>query len=137
MDDVQVEEYAQNTLLINEIYAKRYNYAFIYGRPSTNEIHSSRRHVSWHKLRLALQVLEDNAFDYVMWMDLDAIFHNHWIRIEDIIAERPEADFYICTNNEEDLSQFPLGRVDKRIVVNCGVWIVSLLIDIFVVSRKK
>lgn len=135
-DEQAVEDYAPNTLLINEIYAKRYNYAFIYGRPSTSEIRSSRRHVSWHKLRLALQVLEDNTFDYVMWMDLDAIFHNHWIRIEEMIAERPGADFYICTNNKEDLSNFPLGRVDRRIVVNCGVWIVSQLSDNLVVSSS-
>jgi hypothetical protein len=54
------------------------------------------RHPVWSAIALPLALLETGEYDYVMWMDCDAMFIDLTRTVEDLLALYPEdtADFY-------------------------------------------
>mmetsp|Transcript_26268 Transcript_26268/g.83967 ORF Transcript_26268/g.83967 Transcript_26268/m.83967 type:complete len:381 (-) Transcript_26268:265-1407(-) len=65
-------------------YAARHGYRLI----DASKLISKKRPTSWSKVIAVRRALKD--FDWVMWMDADAIFTNPTVRIEDILPPRPE-----------------------------------------------
>lgn len=76
-------------ILNKQHYCKLYNYTFV----NYNE-RLSKRHCPWDKIQCLIKTL--NWFDYVVWMDADAVFNNTDIRFEDIINEHTDKDLLIC-----------------------------------------
>jgi len=76
-------------ILNKEYYCKKHNYTFV----NFNE-RLSKRHAPWDKIQCILKVL--NWFDYVIWMDADAVFNNTNICFENIINEHLDKDLLIC-----------------------------------------
>ena len=97
------------SILNKQQYCKRHNYTFV----NFNE-RFSKRHCPWDKIQCLLKTI--NWFDYVIWIDADAIFNNQDICFEDIINEHPNEDLLICKDpcyTEER----------KHCMVNTGVMI--------------
>jgi hypothetical protein len=85
------------SILNKQHYCKKHNYTFV----NYNE-RLSKRHCPWDKIQCLIKTI--SWFDYVVWIDADAVFNNQTIRFEDIINEHPEKDLLICKDpcyNEE------------------------------------
>lgn len=90
-------------------YCEKYNldYRFYLGR-------ASKRHAQWDKIQCVMQNLAE--YDYVVWVDSDAIFNNFNINILDIINQNLEYDALFCS----DVCYSP-GQ--NHLLVNTGVMI--------------
>ncbi len=125
--DFHSADYNSLAAAINYEYAKKHGYTFIYFRPYLHnknalELHNCLnpktnrpRHASWSKLlstHLALQW----AYDYVVYIDSDCIFHNHSIRLEDYIQPYQDKSVLFLKNypwSEKDpCAGFILCKVD-------------------------
>jgi len=81
-------------------YAKRYGYNIHFQTDVHGDAGFDRfgkpRHPVWTAIGLPLRLLETGNYDYVMWMDCDALFMNKSVRIEDLIERySPGRDLYI------------------------------------------
>lgn len=76
-----IRRYSQYTFDINRSYCERQGYTYI----QYNDVLDHSRPASWSKI-LALKRHLDQ-FDWIMWIDADAIFFNHDTRIEERIDE--------------------------------------------------
>lgn len=77
------------------------------------------RHPVWSALALPLRLLETDAFDYVMWMDCDALFIDQDRKIEEIIRMQPRKDLYISEDGR--------GLSGGNWIVRNSQWSKSLL----------
>jgi hypothetical protein len=101
-------DYMENAILNKQYYCKKYNYKLI---NFTERL--SKRHCPWDKIQCLLKTL--NWFDYVMWIDADAIFNNLSISIENIINEHNDKDLLICKD--------PCYNPEACLTINAGVMI--------------
>ena len=79
----------QESLLNKKKYCDAHNldYKFFYGRLSS-------RHAQWDKIQAVLQVLP--RYDYVVWIDTDAVFNNFNTSLLGLITENPSYDGLFC-----------------------------------------
>jgi len=68
-----IESYTKFTFSINKRYAENNNYKFI----KYDDVLDNTRPPAWSKI-LALQN-NINKYDWLLWIDADAIFNNHWL----------------------------------------------------------
>jgi hypothetical protein len=76
-----ISEYSRYSFDINKAYCEKHGYTYI----QYNDVIDSSRPPSWSKI-LAIKD-QMSHFDWIMWIDADAIFFNHDIRIEDRIDD--------------------------------------------------
>lgn len=83
--DLSETKYNSLSAYINEAYCKRHGYDFIYFQPHYKDVastsispssHNGLRHASWAKLLSAIQSIQWNLYDYVVYIDSDCVF-NH------------------------------------------------------------
>jgi hypothetical protein len=103
-------DYNSYTAYINTIYCLAYKYDFFYFQPFTSERaehdlyvctdpHTGeKRHVAWAKL-LAMIMLCDRNYDYVVYIDSDCVFLNIHKSLESIIESYPPDKEFIIANN--------------------------------------
>lgn len=110
--NLTTQEIVEDTYLANinkKKYCEKYNIdnRFYLGRAST-------RHAQWDKIQCVLQNLAE--YDYIVWMDSDAIFNNFNVSIIEIIENHKEYDALFCRDvcYSED---------QKHLLVNTGVMI--------------
>ena len=74
-------EYSKYTSAINKKYCKTHSYDFI------NYTHTldDTRHPAWSKIKAIQKHI--NNYDWIMWIDADAIFLNQNIKIESLLDE--------------------------------------------------
>jgi hypothetical protein len=108
-----VTENLQNEAFLSSLnkkkYCEKYNldYKFYVGR-------MSERHAQWDKIQCLIQNISN--YDYVIWMDSDAVFNNFDISIIDIINENKDVDALFCHDTCYD------GK-SRHLMVNTGVMI--------------
>jgi hypothetical protein len=104
-----LEKEAWQSSINKKIYCEKYNldYKFYIGR-------MSERHPQWDKIQCLMQNI--SAYDYVIWMDSDAIFNNFNVSVIDIINESKDVDALFCHDPCYD------GRT-KHLMINTGVMI--------------
>lgn len=85
-----IKSYSQITEKINRKYAQKYNYDIIVERQRL----ASDRAPQWDKVRAVSKHLPN--YDYVFWIDSDAIFSNHNIRLEKFINLGKDYNILIC-----------------------------------------
>lgn len=80
----------ENMIEIGEIstpnfqrYGKRWNHDVIIHERSLNP----RRHPSWSKIPALIEALKTGRYDWVFWIDCDALFMNHAVSLESKILE--------------------------------------------------
>lgn len=84
-------EYGRYSAAINKIYCDRHGYTFVV---EYNKLDQAL-HPYWNKLLLMQREL-NNGYDYVMYIDADAVFTNMSTRIEDFIVD---SSIYIANEN--------------------------------------
>ena len=95
---------------LNKIkYCERHDldYRFYLGR-------ASKRHAQWDKIQCVMQNLAE--YDYVVWMDSDAIFSNFDVSLEKLIEENSEYDALFC-------SDVCYSEGQNHLLVNSGVMV--------------
>ena len=97
-------------ILNKQAYCKKHNYTFINYKERL-----SKRHCPWDKIQCLLKTI--HWFDYIVWIDADAVFQNHSITFESIIHEHPEKDVLICKD--------PCFLAGEHCYINTGVIIMK------------
>jgi len=102
----EIQEEAELSNINKQLYCDKHNIDFrvYYGRVSD-------RYPPWDKILAVLHSLP--LYDYVIWVDVDAVFNNFNTSFTDIINESPNADLIFCKD------------IVKMITVNSGVFIVK------------
>lgn len=93
--DGNLKEMGEYTSRINFNYCERHGYGF---RAYTEGFDESR-HPAWSKLKFVKETLKD--YEWVFWIDADAIFTNHDIRLETFVC--PDIEFYICVEDARSM----------------------------------
>ncbi|GIS52471.1 MAG: hypothetical protein Ct9H90mP28_1870 [Paracoccaceae bacterium] len=107
---------------INREYCKKNNYTFVVYNNVPNELES--RHSSWCKHYYLLENIEN--FDYVMWIDADAFFCNHSIKIEDWIDKSDNKDYIIARDAGYSRMKYSQNKkFNKDPLLNSGVIIMK------------
>ena len=96
------------SILNKKFYCEKNNYTFV----NYNE-RMSKRHCPWDKILCLIKTI--NWFDYIIWIDADAIINNIDIKFEDIINEHPEKDLLICKD--------PCFDAAPHCMINTGIMI--------------
>ena len=108
--------------IINREYCKKNNYTFVVYNNIPNELES--RHSSWCKHYYLLENIEN--FDYVMWIDADAFFCNHSIKIEDWIDKSDNKDYIIARDAGYPRMKYSQNKkFNKDPLLNSGVIIMK------------
>ncbi len=97
-------------ILNKQAYCKKHNYTFINYKERL-----SKRHCPWDKIQCLLKTI--HWFDYIVWIDADAVFQNHSITFESIIQKHPEKDVLICKD--------PCFWAGEHCMINTGVIIMK------------
>ena len=90
-----IRDYYKNTRINHIMYSNKYNYTYyvFYENLAETVNQGESPKICWSKVKSVLNVIENH--DYVMWIDADAIFTNHNIKIEDRINQYPDKDYYL------------------------------------------
>ena len=83
------------------------------------------RHPAWCKHFYILKHLVEGQHDYIMWIDADAFFCNHSIRIEEWIKKASPKDNIIARDAGHSLQNFYIHLLSRRglPLINSGVMI--------------
>lgn len=98
---------------INTTYCKKNGYDFKFYDKYNDENEYPQY---WLKVKIMCDVLKSNKYDYVMWIDSDACFYNHNIRIENIFKCFGKNNIFVMSHDRETDGLSPF---------NAGVWIVN------------
>lgn len=122
-----IEEYSKYSFAINKKYCEHHGYTYI----QHNDVLDSKRPATWSKIIAVKQQIRN--FDWIFWIDADAIFFNHDIRIEDItdnnhyfFASKGMGDAWIKQYHSNDENLFNLN-VGTFIIKGKIAWSYSLL----------
>jgi hypothetical protein len=100
--------YAKHSILNILSYAEKHNYAvIIYDKPFNDDVS-----MCWNKIVTIMENLKN--YEYLVWMDADAIIVNPTIKIESFIEKYPGYDLYLC----EDI-------IVQKECINSGVMIIA------------
>jgi hypothetical protein len=94
--DDNVKEYAEITYIINKTYCDKYGYDII----KSNEKRTNLK-PHWERIPLVLKYLD--KYDYVIWIDSDAIFNKDSPPITNVIEENKEK-LFIFSGDVNDVS---------------------------------
>ena len=108
-----IKSYSDISRKINEIYANKYNYDI----KIFNEIMTDRA-PQWCKIKVIEKILNENDYKYIFWIDSDAFFNDHNIKIQDIIGNNIDKDVIICDD-------YVNSGIDSEIKVNTGTIIIK------------
>ena len=103
-----IYEYCQHSLNNLKAYCNKHNYGLVvYNKPFNN----NTAHC-WNKVAAIIKNLK--FFDYLVWIDADAIIVNHNTTIEEIINIAPDKELFVC----EDINKI-------KECINSGVLIIK------------
>lgn len=110
-----IKSYSQLAEKINRKYAIKNGYALkIFNKEMKN------RAPQWCKIDVINELLQKNIYKYLFWIDSDAFFNKHDIKIEDIINNDDDKNIIICSDDVNN------GNENKnRKTVNTGTMIVK------------
>jgi len=94
---------------VTRIYAAKHNYGFV----SESKILDETRPPAWSKIKLIQRMIED--YDWVWWLDADAVITKLDKKLESIIEQAGEEDFLIIS---KDTNQINSGSFFIR---NCHI----------------
>jgi hypothetical protein len=92
---------------INKAYCKKNNYSFKFYK-NTTDLYPPY----WWKVYIVYKIMLENNYKYIMWIDSDACFHNHNIKIENLFDD--QVIFIMAPDCYNVPSPF-----------NAGIWIVK------------
>jgi hypothetical protein len=100
-----LEKWGKYTVDINKTYAKKNGYDFHY---FNTPFDPSVTH-AWQKIPAFNKLFEHvNGYKYVMYIDTDAIFYDHSIKIEDIISKY-DGDVLVCSDEANSAGKYKVN----------------------------
>jgi hypothetical protein len=100
---------------INRKYAKRHGYDF---KILQNKM--SDRAQQWCKVEVINQILSENKYDYIMWIDADAFFNDQSVKIEKFINMYPEKDILVCDDIPNSGKENTINS--GTLILKCSPW---------------
>ena len=100
-----ISSYADKSALINKVYCKRNKYKW---RSDNQERLKNDWDKQWEKVAMAVDLLrETKQGQWLCWIDADAAFNHHDVRLESFIKQAGNKDFLVCHDgvnrgNEEE-----------------------------------
>jgi len=91
-----IHEYCQHSIHNISTYCNKYNYAFI----AYDTVFNEEVSMCWNKIAAILQNL--HKYDFLVWIDADAIINNMDITIESILQMDPTKELYLCKDISVD-----------------------------------
>lgn len=85
--------YAKYTKEINKLYCEKHGYIYHIEENADKITQDKDRHPKWYKVKLIQEAFDKYNPDYVMYMDIDAMFSDHNQKIESFIDEKYELTF--------------------------------------------
>jgi hypothetical protein len=87
--DKNIEDYASLSSKINKNYCIKNGYSICIEKEANKLIENKDVHITWNKIRLLEILLHEyrDVYDWIFYIDSDAIFNNHDIRLENIIEK--------------------------------------------------
>lgn len=101
-----IEDWAKYSIDINKKYADKHNYDFVL----VKEPYDSNVTHAWQKIPAMIELLEKN-YDFVIYIDADAIVNKHEIKFEHFLNKYP-GDIIACSD---------VGNSDGQYAVNGGM----------------
>lgn len=102
-------EYNSLAACINKLYCEHHGYDFLYSicnfKNSTDlyscvdPLSKQPRHAAWARLVKTIELIEQNKYDRIVYIDSDCIFKNHSIKIETFIESNLDKDVVFINNN--------------------------------------
>ena len=93
-----------------------------------NEGRLSNRHPAWDKIKF-LQTLLDKDYDYLVWVDNDAILMHQDYRFDFICSNYSDKNLIICSEPGQDISHLDIdtdfNKLENLRIVNTGVFILK------------
>ena len=105
-----IEDYAKYTFQINKRYCELNNYDLIH----SDKVYFQNRHPSWECIKLVYDTLNNHNYEYVIWIDADAIFNlenNNKNLLNDVIESYSDKDIIFSDDNMSSC------------IINCGFMI--------------
>lgn len=96
---IEIDDYAKLTVINKQEYADKHGYDYI----NLTSGFDSDRHPSWSKTLFIKQYLSD--YDYVFWMDSDALFMRYDIKLESFINGNEKYDL-IFENEDWNTTEY-------------------------------
>lgn len=112
-----IKSYSDISKKINQIYASKYNYDI----RIFNEIMTDRA-PQWCKIKVIQKLLNENCYEYLFWIDSDAFFNDHTIKIQDIIKNNTDKDIIICDDHLNSGIYSEIKINTGTIIVKCTEW---------------
>ena len=115
-----ISSYAKYSILINKEYCKKNGYDFYV----CTEILDKDKHPAWSKILLILKCL-DMEYDYIFFIDADACFANHDIKIEKFISNKSitvgneNADFNEKRGENSGVMLFINNDITRNFLKDC------------------
>lgn len=100
-------------------YAQKHGYTSIFKIKNED---APGRHPAWASLAIALNLLRAGKYDFVMWMDCDALFVDQSRKIEEILQMYPGKDIYISEDGR--------GLSGGNWIVRNSMYSIELLVSI-------
>lgn len=119
MYDDPIASYSKFTTAITNMYATRNGYETVVVRQRLSD-----RDPQWDKVFAVGEVLKQKAHDYVMWIDSDATFQKHDVKLESFIDEYMDekVDMIICDDSpNKPMPKNPFSR--DTFLPNTGTFI--------------
>lgn len=127
--DDRSEKYQEYTEIINQIYCDKYKITYY-------DFSKLQKYGNvppwWRKVFFIRDLIKENNFDYIIWMDKDAAFADHQINVNQIIQNNPTYSFFISYdpvfgNAINDVNSGLFNDLTRNLTyhINTGVFIVK------------
>ncbi len=110
-----IKSYSSIAEKINKKYANKHKYDFkVFSHEMTD------RAAQWCKISVINELLETNNYEYIFWIDSDAFFNKHDIKLETIINDNKNKEIIICDDikNSDRENSINTGTM----FVKCSEW---------------
>lgn len=107
-----IHVYSKLSERINKAYAEKHNYDFkIFDYMPTD------RAPQWCKIKVILDLLNDYKYDYLFWIDADAFFNKHDIKLEKWISDY---EIVICDDEKNSYIENTINT--GTMLIKCSDW---------------
>lgn len=114
--DSNIKDYAEINYKINKLYCEKYGYTLI---KSHERLYTNRK-PHWERIPLLLKYINDDMFDYLIWIDADAYFYIDAPPIENVIISH--LDKLIIFSGDTDIKNNFICEINSGffILKSCG-----------------
>jgi hypothetical protein len=78
------------------------------------------RSPEWSKIKVIMDLQNENKYDYIFWIDADAIFNIHDIDFMEFVRQNPNSDILICDDNPNSGKDNTINT--GTILIKCTGW---------------